>query len=96
MKSARNPARHVLVCVNRRGPDSPLGEGCGARGEGVYETCKRFVSEKGLIRELWVSRTHCLGLCPKRGTTLAVYPDNRWYTEVVPDDVRAILETSGS
>jgi (2Fe-2S) ferredoxin len=24
--------------------------------------------------EIWVTKTHCLGICPKRGATVARYP----------------------
>ena len=72
--SPLHPRLHLFVCTNRRDTADPLGEGCGERGEVVYAALKRAVAERGEVRETWVSRTHCLGVCPRRGATVARSP----------------------
>ena len=64
------PAAQVFVCVNRRAPGDPLGEGCGARGDEVYDAAKRAVIGARAASKVWVTRTYCLGICPKQGATV--------------------------
>src|SRR6185369_12535972 len=68
--STTTPRLHLFVCANRR-EGSPLGPGCGERGELVYEALKREVAGRGLVSSVWVTKTHCLGICPKSGATVA-------------------------
>ena len=84
------PERHVLVCLNTRPPGNPKGS-CGEKGsEEVFDTLKRMVKERGLAARVIVSRTSCLKHC-SRGITVAVYPDNVWYSGVRAGDLDEIL-----
>ena len=75
------PERHVLVCLNTRPPGNPKGS-CGEKGsEEVFDNLKRMVKERGLADRVIVSRTNCLKHC-SHGITVAVYPDNVWYSGV--------------
>jgi len=82
--SPYRPRVHLFVCVNRRAASDPLGEGCGDRGEAVFAELKKRTSH-------WVTRTQCLGLCPKRGCTVAIAPSMQYVVEVEPGDVDALL-----
>lgn len=81
----RGPSLHLFVCGNRR-TDSPLGPGCGANGDAVYDAMKAEVAKRGAVTDVWVTKTHCLGICPKQGATVAVYPS--------PDPIRVGLGPS--
>jgi (2Fe-2S) ferredoxin len=74
MRSLPDPRVHLFVCANRR-EGSPLGPGCGDRGEAVYAALKEEVARRGRVSDVWVTKTHCLGICPKRGCTVARHPD---------------------
>lgn len=89
------PARHLFVCVNARPAGDPLGTGCSGRGESVYATLKAKVAASGLTTRVWISRTHCLGLCPAAGTTVAVHPGVGLYTEVEATDVPDLWHNAG-
>ncbi|HEY1958386.1 MAG TPA: (2Fe-2S) ferredoxin domain-containing protein [Polyangiaceae bacterium] len=65
---------HLFVCVNERAEGDPLGRGCGSRGAEVYAALKEEVARRGEIQSVWVTRTHCLGVCPPDGCTVAAYP----------------------
>lgn len=82
--SPYRPRVHLYVCVNRRAASDPLGEGCGERGEVVFAELKKRTSH-------WVTRTQCLGLCPKRGCTVALAPSMQYVVEVEPSDIDALL-----
>ncbi len=91
------PAAQLFVCVNRRPPGDPLGEGCGARGDLVYDTAKRAVLAARGASKVWVTRTYCLGICPKQGATAQrlvqrAQTPAALFTEVTPADVPALLK----
>jgi (2Fe-2S) ferredoxin len=86
------PKTHFFVCANRRAADDPLGPGCADQGDAVYAAMKDEVARRGAFRAVWVTRTHCLGVCPKRGCTVAVYPRGRVVAEVDVADARALFE----
>lgn len=87
------PKLHVFVCSNRRDPGSPLGSGCGERGEALYAALKDEVGKRGEVVSTWVTRTLCLGICPKAGATVAIHGAGapRVLTEVVPADAPRVL-----
>jgi (2Fe-2S) ferredoxin len=87
------PGLHFFVCANRRPHDSPVGPGCASRGEEVFDTLKDEVAKRHLFADLWVTKTHCLGICPREGATIAIYPVGRIVTEVTRDDALALLTT---
>jgi (2Fe-2S) ferredoxin len=91
VKPAAPPRRHLFVCANRR-EGSALGTGCSERGEALYAALKREVAERGLVRDVWVTKTHCLGICPKAGATVARYPsESPILTEVEPEHAAALV-----
>ena len=63
---------HLFVCANRR-EGSALGPGCAERGDALYDALKNEVAAQRKVTEIWVTKTHCLGICPKRGATVARY-----------------------
>lgn len=90
MKQSSYRARtHLFVCANRRAEDDPLGTGCGERGERVFAALK--TSTRPLVSSVWVTKTHCLGLCPKRGCTVAIAPAMEYLVDVEETDVPAIV-----
>ncbi|MFI5299718.1 MAG: hypothetical protein ACHREM_16655 [Polyangiales bacterium] len=84
------PEAHLFVCTNRRDADSPLGAGCGDRGEALYSALKREVSQRGLVRALWVARSQCLGLCPRVGCAVASTPGPAYWIEATSEDAQTI------
>jgi len=94
MKDTIRPTLHVFVCANRR-EGSPLGPGCGDHGDALYDALKIAVAKGGTVRDTWIAKTHCLGICPKVGATIARYPAREGHgpieTEATPSDVGAIL-----
>ena len=90
MREAIRPRLHLFVCANRR-TGSPLGPGCGEHGEAVYNALKATVRD---VARVWITKTHCLGICPKHGCTVARYPQQTILTEVTPEDVPTLLTAS--
>jgi (2Fe-2S) ferredoxin len=88
------PQAHLFVCANRRAPDDPLGPGCSAFGDALYDTLKAEVAQRGLVRTVWVTKTHCLGICPKHGATTAVYPHQRMWAGAEAEDAGALINAA--
>ena len=85
-------ARHFFVCTNCRAPDLGM-QSCGEQGgRDVLMALQRARQERGLVASVFITETKCLGPCPEQGTTIAVYPENVWYTSVSPDDVEELVE----
>jgi hypothetical protein len=82
---------HLLVCANRRAADDPLGPGCGDAGEATYAVLKAEVARRGAYRAVWVTKTYCLGVCPKRGCTVASYPSGDLFAEVDAEDAVMLM-----
>lgn len=92
MRAAPSPRLHLFVCANRR-EGSTLGPGCGERGDALYDALKAEVATRRQVVETWVTKTHCLGICPKRGATVARYPHaTPICSDVEVGDVNALLE----
>jgi (2Fe-2S) ferredoxin len=91
--SPLRPKLHFFVCGNTRPDDSPLGRGCGLVGQHVYDAFKSVVARGGMHRDVWVTKTACLGICPKRGATVAVYGEGRSeiFAEVEASDAEEMI-----
>ncbi|SEP18051.1 hypothetical protein SAMN04487948_11914 [Halogranum amylolyticum] len=82
---------HVLVCTNDR--DSEYACCAEAHGRDVYEAVKSWLRERGVFwSRVHVVETSCLGLCSAEGTAIVIQPRNRWYSDVLPDEVPELLE----
>jgi hypothetical protein len=94
MRDAPGPRLHLFVCANRR-EGSPLGPGCADHGDELYDALKREVARRGAVTTTWITKTRCLGICPKRGATVARYPSEAGssaiVTEAAPSDIDALL-----
>src|SRR5262245_46835696 len=90
MRDAPRPRLHLFVCANRR-EGSPLGPGCAGHGDSLYDALKRDVARRGCVATTWITKTHCLGICPKHGATVARYPSGEILTEAVPADLDVLL-----
>jgi len=90
------PRLHLFVCANRRA-GSPLGPGCGVHGDAVYDALKREVAARGKVTTVWVTKTLCLGICPREGATVARYPDaSPIRTECTPSDAGELVREPNS
>ena len=93
LSSLRRRAQ-IFVCTNRRDARDPLGAGCGARGEAVYDATRAAIGSRGAWSDVWLARTGCLGVCPKKGCTVALAPSGGCVEEVEPDDAEALLDVA--
>ena len=74
---------HVLCCG---------GTGCkSSASDEIVANFNTILKEKGLQDEVMVIKTGCFGFCEK-GPIVKMIPDNTFYTQVKPEDVRNIVE----
>jgi (2Fe-2S) ferredoxin len=87
------PRVQILVCCNERDPAAAK-PSCLPRGAvAVYHRFKDRVKERGLRDGVMVTRTGCLKHC-SRGITVAVWPQNDWYSGVTLGDVDEVLDAA--
>jgi microcystin degradation protein MlrC len=79
------------VCVNRRAEDNPLGGGCGARGDDLHAALLGEIGRQRLYATVWLSRSYCVGACPRTGAAVALTPGGTVLTEALPTDAVEIL-----
>ena len=84
------PQVHFFVCANRRDASSPLGAGCGDEGDALYDALKKEVARHGEHARVWITKTACMGVCPKHGATCARYPHSRIFTDARASDAAAL------
>jgi len=76
--------KHVFICVNvREGKIS-------CKGMELVEEMKRILNEKGIGKEIRVSKSGCLGQCAL-GPMIVVYPEGIWYSKVSIKDIEVIV-----
>jgi len=73
----------MLVCA---------GTGCqSSQSELIYEMLQDELDRKGLKDDVQVIKTGCFGFCEK-GPIVKILPDNTFYTEIKPEDIREIID----
>lgn len=76
--------KHVFVCT--------YGPWCRRDGdtEAIVKRLKRGVNEAGLAGKIRINKSGCLNQCG-HGPMVVIYPQNRWYAGVTPDDAAEIV-----
>lgn len=73
---------HILVCS---------GAGCVSSGcHEVYDSLMHALEEEGILSEVKVIKTGCIGSCDL-GPTILIYPDGTFYQKVTPPDAKEIV-----
>ncbi len=86
-------AAHIWVCVNERADGS---KACGnGLGMTLKDLLKAGVAQRGWKGRVRVSHSGCMGLCA-RGPNVMIHPAGRWFSNVTPADVPAILDEVGT
>ncbi|MEK6950057.1 MAG: (2Fe-2S) ferredoxin domain-containing protein [Nanoarchaeota archaeon] len=82
--------KHVFVCANDRGPEKSC---CmNVKGYETFKALKEFVMQNGLAKDIWVTKTGCLGFCNDTGCTIVVYPDKVWFLQTTKEDLKKVKE----
>ncbi|MBT4446031.1 (2Fe-2S) ferredoxin domain-containing protein [archaeon] len=94
LPNAPKPKLHVFVCVNDRTQRRPGMPSCAPSI--TMETVKQvkyWIMQQGLTHKVLITKTGCLGICPKNGAVLVIYPMQRWVTEIKSaDDIVSVIK----
>ncbi|HRR34940.1 MAG TPA: NADH-quinone oxidoreductase subunit NuoF [Kiritimatiellia bacterium] len=75
--------QYILVCG---------GTACESnRGIALFDALKKAVAENGLVNDVQVVRTGCLGFCEK-GPIVKILHQDTFYVEVTPEDAEVIVK----
>ena len=80
-------SKYIFVCENKRED----GACCGPEGIHLRESLKKMVKDKGLMKQIRVSRSGCLDVCSE-GPNVLLMPDNVWFSGVAESDLETILQ----
>lgn len=82
----------VLVCTNDRAEHAACAD---AGGAAAFEAAVDWLRERDVLySRVYVARTGCLGLCSTDGAAVVIQPRNRWFSEVNPGEVPALLSSA--
>ncbi len=80
---------HVFVCVNERINKDSCSHTISQKD--FYEL-KKWAKEEGLIPNIFITKTGCLGFCNPIGGCIAIYPNKKFYSEIKSiDEIKEII-----
>ena len=83
--------KHIFICNNDRGPDSPKGCCSRAGSPALLDYMKKRVHDLGLKGIVRVNKAGCIDAC-QYGPSMVVYPDDTWYAPRTAEDMEEILQ----
>ncbi len=83
--------KRVLVCTNAREATNPLGRGCGADGVRVHDAVLAEIGRRNAYSTVWLTKTGCLGRCPRVGCTVVLTPSGVTHDEVTEADAALLV-----
>ncbi len=82
---------HIFVCTNQREGNDKLS--CGdAQGIELVGEFKKHIKKLNVNLKVRANKSGCLGICDF-GSTVAIYPDGKFYVGVKKEDVKEIVES---
>ena len=97
MQTLSNPPRpklHLFVCINDRTRRAPDMASCAP--EVTAETVKQvklWILQNGLVHDVLITKSGCLGICPQEGGIMVLYPKGKWVTGIKgADDIIAVIQ----
>lgn len=64
----------------------------GEKGEKCVLWLKEEIKRRGLIQDVWVTRTKCQSYCTTDGTVITFEPTHKQYSSVLFKDIPGLLE----
>jgi (2Fe-2S) ferredoxin len=88
-----SPKLHVFVCINDRTTTRPDMTSCAPTiTKDTIKKVKYWIIEQGLTHQILITKTYCLGICPKSGGVMVVYPQGRWVTQIKSaEDIKQVI-----
>lgn len=60
-------------------------------GEAVKKEATKWAEQQNSPKTTYTATTSCLGACSRNGAGVVIQPHNKWYANVLPDDVPELL-----
>jgi hypothetical protein len=90
MKREDSPIGRIFVCVNEKAPEKA--QCLAGEGEKVVSWLRDEVNKRGLMQDVWVTRTKCQSYCATDGTVITFEPTHKQFSSVLLKDVPSLLE----
>ena len=81
------PKVHLFVCINdrseRRKRDPNCLPSCGPNiNRSIVKELKEWILQQGLVRDVYCTKSQCLGFCNSDGGVAVVYPSGKFFTDI--------------
>ena len=74
------PKLHLFMCVNDRSKLEIKKDSCGPKiSSETFLEVKTWVQENNLSKDIYITRTYCLGACNSKGGSILIYPKGKYY-----------------
>ena len=75
----KKPKIHLFLCTNDRSLKDDPRPSCGPKiSKETFKEVKEWIKEKGLVDEVRINRTHCLGFCNAKGGVGVITPSMKY------------------
>lgn len=79
----------VFICVNEREIKSSCAPTISLEN---YVELKKWLREKNLIKEIYLTKTGCLGFCNPIGGVISMWPQKKLFTEIESiEEIKTII-----
>lgn len=85
---------NVLICVNKR-PSDAIKPSCGNNTNFTindFKELKKWLKDSDLKSKVKLIRTHCLGICPKEGFIILIFPKQKYYHLSNLEELKEFIE----
>jgi predicted metal-binding protein len=85
------PKVHLFVCVNQRHPDHPTPSCRPTITPEQINKLKLWVSQQGLARDVYVTKSKCLGFCDPKFSVAVIYPKGRFVKYLKIEELKELI-----
>ena len=80
---------HVFICVNERESKDSCAPTISLND---YSQLKKWAKDEGLVPNIFITKTGCLGFCNPVGGTIVIYPQKKFFFEIQNlDEIKKLI-----
>lgn len=74
---------HIFMCVNDRSNLEIKKDSCGPKiSTQTFLEVKKWIHDNNLSKEVYITRTFCLGACNSKGGSILIYPKGKYFISI--------------
>ncbi len=85
--NSSKPKIHIFVCINDRSEkkkrDLNCLPSCSPKiNRSIVKELKDWILQMGLVKDVYCTKTQCLGFCNSDGGVVVIYPSGKFFTDI--------------